>query len=192
MKGADPHARVGQQRIDSGLHLASSSVRERDRENGAGINAAINQPRDAAGAERLRYASGMISAEEFLDTTFPGLSTLKSGLNRNPPVRFYVTGSRLWYAFDDNGARGYMDGHLDTFNCLLENYGPIGTLEKFRELNVHYFFFSRTLLQELRSEKNPTFQAKVQRFTDFAGKHLRVVWGSRDYMLFEMPTRPKK
>lgn len=137
--------------------------------------------------ERLRYAAGAISAEEFLDTTFPGLFTLKSGINRDPETRFYLTGSRLWYAFDDNQRRGYSDGHLDAFNCLLETYGPEGTMERLRGLQIRYFFFSRTLLQELGSEESNTFQTKVRRFTDFAGKHLRVVWGSRDYMLFELP-----
>ncbi|MFZ1626670.1 MAG: glycosyltransferase family 39 protein [Candidatus Moraniibacteriota bacterium] len=136
----------------------------------------------------LQYAGGLINAEEFLNATFPGLITLKSAFNTNPNVRVYVTGSRLWYAIENKTDRAYMDSHLDTFDCLLRTYGTDGTLEKFQALDIRYVFFSRTLLQELKSEKNPTFHAKVERFTDFAGKYLRVVWGSPYYMLFEVPS----
>ncbi|MGB3072975.1 MAG: glycosyltransferase family 39 protein, partial [Candidatus Moraniibacteriota bacterium] len=137
--------------------------------------------------EHLRYAGGTLSAEDFLDTTFPGLKTLRSAINRPSLPRVYITGSRLLYAFDDHTQRTFNDPHLDTFNCLFDTGGSDGVLETFRALDIQYVFFSRILLRELQHDQNQTFRAKIERFTDFTGHQLRVVWGSADYILFEVP-----
>jgi hypothetical protein len=141
--------------------------------------------------EHLRYAGGTLSADDFLDTTFPGLKTLRSAINRPSLPRVYITGSRLLYAFDDHTQRTFNDPHLDTFNCLFDTAGPDGVLETFRALDIQYVFFSRTLLRELQSDDTPSFRQKTERFTDFAGHRLRVVWGSADYILFEVPSDHK-
>lgn len=145
----------------------------------------------SAAPERLQYAAGTITADEFLDTTFPGLYTLKSAVNENSNIRIYITGSRLWYAIEHNTERAYMDSHLDTFNCLLEKHGEQGTLEILQTLRIRYIFFSRVLLSELENDERPTFQSKVRRFTDFADESLRILWGSADYTLFEVPAARK-
>ncbi|MFZ1654663.1 MAG: hypothetical protein WAT84_02425 [Candidatus Moraniibacteriota bacterium] len=140
--------------------------------------------------EHLRYAGGTLSAEDYLDTTFPGLKTLRSAINRPSLPRVYITGSRLLYAFDDHTQRTFNDPHLDTFNCLFDASGSDGVLETFHALDIQYVFFSRILLRELQHDQNQTFRTKIERFTDFTGHQLRVVWGSADYMLFEVPRAP--
>lgn len=141
--------------------------------------------------EHVRYAGGTLNAEDFLDTTFPGLKTLQSAINRPSLPRVYSTGSRLRYAFDNHTQRTYDDSHLDTFNCLYEAVGSEGVLEAFRSLNIRYVFFSRILLRELKHDQHPTLRTKIERFSNFAGHQLRIVWGSADYMLFEVPSAPR-
>lgn len=141
----------------------------------------------AGAPEHVRYAGGTLNALDFLETTFPGLKTIQSAINRPAAPKVYITGSRLRYALDDHTQRTYNDPHLDTFDCLLTTFGTEGVLEKFRELDIQYVFFSRTLLTKLTTQRSLALRGKVERFVDFAGHQLRVVWGSADYMLFELP-----
>jgi hypothetical protein len=141
----------------------------------------------AGASEQVRYAGGTLSALDFLAATFPGLSTIQSAINRPSAPNVYITGSRLRYALDDHTQRTFNDPHLDTFDCLLATFGTEGVLNKLRKLDIQYVLFSRTLLTRLTTQRSLTLRGKVERFVDFAGHQLRVVWGSADYMLFELP-----
>jgi hypothetical protein len=140
---------------------------------------------------QIRSAGGLIDRLDYLETSFPSYLTVTEILNFNPTDRVYITGSRLLYGIRDNDRRALLDTRLDNFNCLANEDDPETTLAAMRSLRVRYILFSRSLLQELTGDYPSTLREKVVRFTDFSGQHLSIVWGSADYMLFEVPRDSK-
>ncbi len=140
---------------------------------------------------QIRYAGGQIDRLDYLEFSLPGYRTVTDTLNRQPESRIYVTGSRLVYGIHNNDWRALLDTRLDSFNCLAREDDPEKTLAALRRLQIRYVLFSRSLLQELAQDYPSTLRNKVVRFTDFAGEHLRVVWGSPDYLIFEVPAESK-
>lgn len=137
---------------------------------------------------RLRYAAGAISADEYSESVFPGYHAAMDILNQDQRAKILVTGSRYWYGIRENDRRAYLDTHLEAIDCLLNRYDPDTALTVLRRLGIRYILFSRSLLSEIHSDRRPTLQAKVIRFTDFAGQYLPIVWGSPQHTIFEIPS----
>ncbi len=141
---------------------------------------------------RLRYAAGTISADAYAEAVFPGYRASMDILNLDPEARILVAGSRHWYGIRDNDTRAYLDTHLEAFSCLLNRYGPDGTLAALKHLDVRYIFFPKSLLNELDGTSRPTFTKKISEFVEFSRTHLRVVWGSPYHIIYEVPSEISK
>lgn len=136
---------------------------------------------------RLRYAAGAISADEYAESVFPGYPISMQILNLYPEARILVTGSRHWYGIRDNDTRAYMDMHLEAFSCLLNRYGPDGTLAALQRLDIRYLFFSKSLLSEIDGTSRPTFSKKIRELVEFSRTHLRIEWGSASHIIYRIP-----
>lgn len=136
---------------------------------------------------QVLFAGNELSADEFLDQSIAGYGGAIKILNQDPESRVLLTSSQLWYGIIDNDRRAVMDPYLDTFNCIHRERNDALTLSRLRDFDIRYVLHARGYNTELERGTRPTFNAKIEAFTDFIGHNLRVVWGSPYYTIFEVP-----
>lgn len=136
---------------------------------------------------QVLFAGNELPADQFLDQSIAGYGDVAAILNENPDIRVLLTSSQLWYGIKNNDRRAVMDPYLDTFNCLHRERDDALTLSRLRDFDIRYILYARGYNAELEHGTRPTFNAKIQVFTDFIGRNLRVVWGSPYYTVFEVP-----
>lgn len=136
---------------------------------------------------RLWYAGNLITAEGFTKMTFPGFEGAADTINTSPDSLVLATATKFTYFIKDNDTRVIYDGLLDTFSCIDTGNDDMATLDRLREGNIHYIFFSKYLDAFERSERITTLARKVGRFQDFATKNLLLEDDGADYRLYAVP-----